>query len=122
MTRGILQDDSVFPDPGCFNPDRFMTHRAFNIESFDPAMAAFGFGRRICPGRHVAQDSMWIMSALILAVFNIQKAKDAYGNFITPSGEYHERALRHPKQFACDIRPRSDRHRELILATAVTDE
>lgn len=71
-----------------------MKHGVFNAESLDPAIAAFGFGRRICPGRHVAQDSMWIMSALILSVFNIQKAKDAYGNPITPSVEYHEGALR----------------------------
>ena len=51
--------------------------------------AAFGFGRRICPGRYMAYEAIWIAVACTLAVFNLQKAKDEQGREITPSGEYN---------------------------------
>ncbi|KAJ7439299.1 cytochrome P450 [Mycena latifolia] len=54
----------------------------------DPEMAAFGFGRRICPGRHLAMSSLWITIASILATMDIQKARDAHGKKIEPSYEY----------------------------------
>lgn len=50
----------------------------------DPMDVAFGFGRRICPGRFMAYESMWITIASMLAVFNIEKAKDVNGEDITP--------------------------------------
>ena len=50
--------------------------------------AAFGFGRRICPGRYLAYESIWTAVACILAVFDISKAKDSSGNVITPEEDY----------------------------------
>ena len=50
----------------------------------DPLDVAFGFGRRICPGRFMAYESMWITIASMLAVFTMEKAKDADGVDITP--------------------------------------
>ncbi|KAJ7247273.1 cytochrome P450 [Mycena rebaudengoi] len=49
--------------------------------------AAFGFGRRICPGRHMAMSSMWITIASILSTFNITKAVGDDGKEIEPSYE-----------------------------------
>ena len=39
---------------------------------------------RICPGRHLADNSIWLAIARILAVFDISKAKDVNGSIIEP--------------------------------------
>ena len=48
---------------------------------------AFGYGRRICPGRYFALDVLWLTIANILAAFYIEKAKDDRGNVIKPVDE-----------------------------------
>lgn len=50
--------------------------------------AAFGFGRRICPGSAIAIASVWITVAATLAVFDLEKPTDADGVAVEPSGEY----------------------------------
>jgi hypothetical protein len=39
---------------------------------------------RICPGRHLADKSIWIVVATILSTLSISKAKDEKGQEITP--------------------------------------
>ena len=86
--RAILHDESTYPDPLTFNPDRYIKDGHIDPEVQDPAVAAFGFGRRICPGRFMAYESMWIAIASTLAAFNILKAKREDGTVITPTEEY----------------------------------
>ncbi len=73
-----------------FNPDRFMKDGEINPEVRDPATAAFGYGRRICPGRFMAYESMWIAIAATLAVYTIEKAEGPDGTPITPNGDYEQ--------------------------------
>ena len=93
--RAILHDETHFPDPFTFNPDRFIKDGALNPDVLDPSVAAFGYGRRICPGRHMARDAVWIAVAYILTVFEIRPARDADGRPIVPSGEYEHVFLRY---------------------------
>ena len=60
----------------------------------EPEVAAFGFGRRKCPGRYLAMDSLWIAMAYLLTCFNIEKPVDENGQVIEPSGEYTTGLLR----------------------------
>ncbi|KAJ6570102.1 cytochrome P450 [Mycena vulgaris] len=53
-------------------PERFLAGDSLNLGVRHPD-AAFGFGRWICPGRHMAWDTVWIMIATMLAVFEITK-------------------------------------------------
>ncbi|KDQ58241.1 hypothetical protein JAAARDRAFT_57969 [Jaapia argillacea MUCL 33604] len=75
----ILQDENMYPNPKRFWPERWDGRFP---DARDSRMFAFGFNRRMCPGRHLAMNSFFIMAASLLAVFNIEKAKDAEGNEI----------------------------------------
>ncbi|KAK0213681.1 cytochrome P450 [Armillaria fumosa] len=84
----MLHDEAVYaPETERFNPDRFMKDRVLNPDVPFP-METFGFGRRICPGRDLAIDSIKITITSLLAVFDFGKAVDAEGNIIEVSGEY----------------------------------
>ena len=55
---------------------------------------AFGFGRRTCPGRHLALNSVWLSLASILTVFNLELPRDKNGEEIRPSGGYSPGLIR----------------------------
>lgn len=93
--RGVLHDKDAYPNPDIFDPTRYLTPSGeLDKDSPDPTEFAFGFGRRICPGRHFAMDSMWITVAYILATLKIEMARDEFGNVLVPSGEYTPGLLR----------------------------
>ena len=88
--RAILHDERCYPDAGAFKPGRFLrADGTLDPDVRDPTVAVFGFGRRICPGRYMALDSIWITIVRVLALFEIHKAVDDDGKEITPDGEYH---------------------------------
>ncbi|KAJ7448970.1 cytochrome P450 [Mycena latifolia] len=106
-TWAILHDEVMYPDPNAFKPERFLLDGKLNPAVRDPD-AAFGFGRRVCPGRHLATSSVWITVVSILATFDIQKAVDDMGNVIEPTGEYISALVSTPVPFECSITPRSE--------------
>ncbi|EMD37266.1 hypothetical protein CERSUDRAFT_50620 [Gelatoporia subvermispora B] len=114
--RAILHDEDVYPNSPAFDPDRFMRDGALNTELQDPATVALGFGRRICPGRYMAQDMHWIAIASVLTTFNIIKEVNEGGEEVMPETRSLPGFVSHPMPFKCTIRPRSDRHIRLIEA------
>jgi cytochrome P450 len=84
-----LHDEAIYPDPEAFKPSRFLNaDGTLNKEVPDPAEAAFGSGRRICPGRYFAQEILFLSMASILTVFKIEKPVDELGNAIEPRVEF----------------------------------
>ena len=63
----LVKDPNLFDDPEKFNPSRFLTpHKPAGnwtgkVES--DFIIPFGFGRRVCPGMHVALQSTFISMA-----------------------------------------------------------
>ncbi|EMD33937.1 hypothetical protein CERSUDRAFT_141279 [Gelatoporia subvermispora B] len=110
----VLHDDTMYPNPSTFDPERFIQDGKLSLKILDPADAAFGFGRRICPGKVLAQDELWITIASILATMTISKAVDSTGVEITPENEDLPGLLSYPKPFRCSVRPRTDAHASLI--------
>ena len=65
-----------------------------NPNVLDPATVIFGFGRRICPGRLMAYDTLWIAIVSILASFDVSSVVGADGKPIVPNAEFTESFFR----------------------------
>ncbi|KAF7357538.1 O-methylsterigmatocystin oxidoreductase [Mycena sanguinolenta] len=112
----MTRDETIYHEPDRFNPDRFFT--ADGQLNEDATVLAFGFGRRICPGRHHADETIWATIVSMLSTFNIVKAKDATGREIDIDPKYSDGMISHPEPFACSITPRSEMAKTLVQATA----
>ena len=76
------------PDSDLFKPERHLP--GGDHVGQDPRTYVFGFGRRICPGLHLADSEVWLGVASLLAAFTILKKSDGKGGFITPKEEYEQ--------------------------------
>ena len=89
--RSILHDEETYPDPFVFNPERYLDAQG-NLRKLDkledPGFVAFGLGRRICPGMHLADVTMFLYIASILYTFRIEKALDCKGEPMDPIVDY----------------------------------
>ncbi|KAG1799598.1 cytochrome P450 [Suillus variegatus] len=65
----ISRDPDVFPDPHAFKPDRWLDAQGCMRD--DLKFFGFGFGRRVCPGQHVANSSAFINAVLVLWAFRL---------------------------------------------------
>jgi len=135
---GILHDESRFPDPFAFRPERYLplvTGKASEDDEapspIDPTKIIFGYGRRVCPGEHVARTGLWMAMAMLLSSFEIKAKPESSNPADTLKTENRERysddewtgeIVSMPKPFACDIKPRSDQRAELIRETVAGDE
>ncbi|KAF5366041.1 hypothetical protein D9758_006629 [Tetrapyrgos nigripes] len=95
--------DPDFP-PNSFIPERFLSERANT--PLDPSLYVFGFGRRICPGRLVAENFVFIMSTTIIRSFDIRPAKNPDGSSVPIDVEYSSGLVSLPEPFRCSISSR----------------
>ncbi|KAJ7146035.1 cytochrome P450 [Mycena epipterygia] len=97
-------------DPQDFIPERFLG----DSECPSPASWAFGFGRRICPGKHLAENSVFIQISTILSTFDISPPE---GGVLKP--EFGLNLVSYPKEFDCTILPRSEAKAKILVARAL---
>ncbi|KAG1745462.1 cytochrome P450, partial [Suillus paluster] len=65
----ISRDPEVFPDPEALRHQRWLDNQGRVRDDLTPFI--YGFGRRICPGLHVANRSLFITTALIFWAFQL---------------------------------------------------
>ncbi|KAL1689503.1 cytochrome P450 [Schizophyllum commune] len=113
----MTHDEDVYTDPWRFDPDRYLPLNKGGRGEPLPA-AHFGFGRRICPGRHLGEASVFIAIATILHVLVIKKMKDENGEEITidlETATYTTGLASHPEKVLCTIDAISERAKRLAL-------
>ncbi|RGP64951.1 cytochrome p450 oxidoreductase [Fusarium sporotrichioides] len=109
----FLHNPDIYQDPECFDPERYLEPR----NEPDPDSNAYGYGRRICPGRLLADESLFIVIARVVAVFDIEKDVDEQGNTIEPKVEFTTvGALSRPVDYPYRIKPRNAKCVGLIKA------
>ncbi|KAE9383003.1 cytochrome P450 1 [Gymnopus androsaceus JB14] len=102
----IPKDPDVYSRPDDFLPERF-------LDSSGPFTSL-----KVCIGRYMADNTVWLTIASVLATLNLRKPKDKHGNDIAILEDYTSGFFRHPKPFQCSITPRTPYAEKLIVATA----
>ncbi|OAX41845.1 cytochrome P450 [Rhizopogon vinicolor AM-OR11-026] len=116
-TWTILHDERNYDHPMRFWPERFLTANGTENETIlNPATAAFGYGRRICPGRFMADAQIWISVACILTVFDIRPGPDDKGVPVDIRAEIQSDMICQP--FKYSVTPRSEGAKAIIRQTA----
>jgi cytochrome P450 len=73
----MLHNPALYPEPDVFKPERFLN--ADGSLRDDPTLTStFGFGKRICPGRHFVDATLFIMAASLFSVFNIERGESGW--------------------------------------------
>ncbi|KAI0310500.1 cytochrome P450 [Amylostereum chailletii] len=116
-TWRILHNPESYPDPESFKPERFL--KDDGTLNTDDVSAAFGFGRRICVGMHLARSTVWLAIAYTLATFNIDKAKDERGDEIPVEVNYSDGVVIHPGPFKCSVTLRDKQAASLVCEPGV---
>ncbi|KLO17677.1 cytochrome P450 [Schizopora paradoxa] len=115
-TWGIMHDPAIYPDPMEFKPERyFSSDGTLDFSSNDPEKFAFGYGRRICAGRHFAENSLWLYIAQTLATMKISHKLNNEGREIEVKLEPSSGLVSLPTPFQCSITPRSEDAVKLIM-------
>jgi len=108
-------DPEIYPNPRVFSPERFLTSDDHRPEP-DPRDISFGFGRRICPGRFIADTAIFVTMAQTLAAYNVSKAVGNDGQEIEPTIDFMPGFVSHPAPFQCTFTPRSLKYEQLTRA------
>lgn len=103
----ILHDPKSFENPMEYRPERYLKEGKFDPDGIDTDSVAFGFGRRICPGRHLSDNSLYSIVSCLLAVYDIKPPVDDQGNDIKLEPEFTNGLLSYPVPFKCIIKPRT---------------
>jgi cytochrome P450 len=119
---GIHMDSNRSPEPRRFDPDRFKDDFLNCADSATQPDASkrdaftFGAGRRICPGTHVAEASLFLGMARMLWAFDIKPViNPATGEAILPDPErLTQGIMAMPEEFEVEIVPRDQSRANLI--------
>ena len=117
----IHRDPSLYPEPETFLPARWLepsypTYREpLTQHPTTTNYSAFGFGRRICPGQHIADRSLDILVARIAWACDITKKVGRDGKVIdVPHYNYVSGFNVQPEPFAFNLKARSEERWKVV--------
>jgi len=104
----LVKDPNLFDDPETFNPSRFLTPQKsagnWNGKAESDFTIPFGFGRRVCPGMHVALQSIFISFARIFWAFDVLPTVE--GSTVDHTKTINNGITREPAPFQFRLRAR----------------
>ncbi|KIJ28022.1 hypothetical protein M422DRAFT_190267, partial [Sphaerobolus stellatus SS14] len=105
----ILHDETVYgQDKDKFRPERFLN------SGVGYPLSQWGFGRRMCPGRYLANGNLFLATATILKLFDVLPAKDKDGKDIPVYEDFVGVGNSQPAPFKCLFKPRSEYAKNLL--------
>ena len=117
----IHRDPERYTDAERFLPERYLGDDTTAAESFaHPDVSkrdhfSFGSGRRVCPGMHLADRSIFLVIARTLWAFDIKlKIGDDGIPRLPQQDQFVQGMAVHPKKFEVNITPRNERRAELV--------
>ncbi|OSD08730.1 CyP450 monooxygenase [Trametes coccinea BRFM310] len=111
------RDHHVYPDPFDFKPERFLKAGKLDPNVLDPLEYVFGYGRRICPGRHFAEASLFLIVSSVLHTLCISPPVEGDGRplVIRPEIRPSDGLISYPEPFDCVIKPRASWAEQMLL-------
>ncbi|KAL7797456.1 cytochrome P450 [Trichoderma ceciliae] len=119
--HSLSRDSERYDDPDSFRPERFLGD---DLDAFASAKQAnflnrdhvnYGWGRRLCQGIHVAENSIYMQVSRILWAFDIATRP---GEPPLDLSEKDGGFIKKPKPYRLLIKPRSDAAIQVILQSA----
>lgn len=113
----IHSDPARWENPGVFDPARYLSYplkAGQYVGQADPNKRdhwSFGGGRRICPGMHLAENSLFMLCAKFLWAFEPRPALNAQGveeACAITDDSYEPGTTTLPKPFRCRLVPRNE--------------
>ncbi|CAH7688066.1 cytochrome P450 [Phakopsora pachyrhizi] len=107
----IHLDEETYEDPEQFKPERFIDSGTGALKGTPWSEAghhAFGFGRRSCPGIHIAERSLYITFSRILWAFEIIKYTDDDKSSMIDLNNFSTGFSSSPLPFKVKILPRDE--------------
>jgi cytochrome P450 len=117
----------MYPNPEVFSPERHLIRLSdgrwkLREDVTDPRKFAFGFGRRVCPGIHIAEQSLFAILTTVMQTLDVVRVKDHDGREVIPDARVNSGLLCHPLPFAYILRARSDAKNLLDMCVAVAEK
>lgn len=76
-TKAMSSNPTTYAEPDVFDPARYDRGEPYPVGNF-------GFGRRKCPGNHLAMASVYMFVATLLSVFELEMVRDSTGRLLEP--------------------------------------
>ncbi|KAJ6535753.1 cytochrome P450 [Mycena capillaripes] len=116
---GIFHDPALYDKPDDFVPERYLLTENGTKPEVDGSglrhSLPFGFGRRMCPGIHLAQNSINLNTMNLLWAFNFNPDIDADGKPVPADlFAYTKGISAAPLPFKCRITPRTPQKAKII--------
>ncbi|EKM79763.1 hypothetical protein AGABI1DRAFT_127447 [Agaricus bisporus var. burnettii JB137-S8] len=117
----MSKDPVAYPSPDEFKPERWLGPNPAPAFPF-----SFGFGRRQCPGMHIATNALFIVASKLIWAFDIKARVDPLTGrpVILDPDDMAGDLVRGPRDVPCvlQVRGNSEQTRALILAEAEAAE
>ncbi|KIA75902.1 hypothetical protein HK57_00307 [Aspergillus ustus] len=119
-SHAVHNDPDIFPEPDKFIPERWRgkAHASSNTNGDSQLLFTFGTGRRVCPGQHLAERSLFLVVSHWLWGFDTLQATDDGGDKIPiDKDDLRPGFIVCLNPFAAKITPRTPQHRKVIEST-----